>query len=145
MGPDVSFFQTEKRPGVGVAVVIERDGKFLLGKRIGTHGPGTWAFPGGKLDWFEDIETCAARETLEETGLRITDIHLGRYFTNDKFTEEGKHFVTLFVLGDCPEGEPQVLEPEKCESWGWFDWNSWPEPLFLPIRNALEQGFDPRS
>src|SRR6185369_9856274 len=35
-------------PRVGVAVIVRRDGKILLGYRLSTsHGSGTWQFPGG--------------------------------------------------------------------------------------------------
>ncbi len=56
-------------PLVGVGVIVIRNGGILLGKRIGSHGAGTWALPGGHLEYAERIEDCAAREVLEETGL----------------------------------------------------------------------------
>ena len=46
-------------PKVGVGVVVVKDGKVLVGKRIGSHGAETWAFPGGHLEWNEKIEECA--------------------------------------------------------------------------------------
>jgi 8-oxo-dGTP diphosphatase len=48
---------------VGVAAVILREGRVLLGERIGSHGAHTWATPGGHLEWGESIEECAKRET----------------------------------------------------------------------------------
>ncbi|MCI0680224.1 hypothetical protein L0Y41_02665 [bacterium] len=33
-------------------------------------------------------------------------------------------------MADWKKGDPSVLEPEKCESWGWYDANRPPEPLF---------------
>jgi 8-oxo-dGTP diphosphatase len=47
------------------------------------------------------------------------------------------------MLAEHIGGEPQVLEPDKCEAWGWFAWDDLPQPLFLPIRNLLRQGFRP--
>jgi 8-oxo-dGTP diphosphatase len=47
--------------------------------------------------------------------------------------------VTLFVSAEYDSGELTVMEPDKCEQWQWFRWNSLPEPLFLPIRNFLKQ------
>ncbi len=123
---------------VGVGVVIVRDGKILLGERIGSHGANTWATPGGHLELGESIEACAKRETLEETSLLIDSIEkIG--FTNDIFDSEGKHYVTLFVKAKCPEGDPVVAEPEKCKQWGWFDIDALPEPLFLPLIHLLQE------
>lgn len=37
----------EKRPKVGVGVMVWKDGKVLLGKRKRAHGAGEYASPGG--------------------------------------------------------------------------------------------------
>ncbi len=130
------------RPYIGVAVIVVKGTRVLLGKRKGAHGAGGWQFPGGHLEFNESIETCAKREVFEETGLQIKDIRFGPY-TNDIFTNEGKHYVTLFVTAFYDSGVEEVREPEKCEEWAWFEWNRFPEPLFLPTRNLLELGFNP--
>jgi len=130
------------RPIIGVAVIVVRDNRVLLGKRKGAHGAGGWQFPGGHLEYNESIENCAAREVWEETGLHIRNLRSGPY-TNDIFREEKKHYVTLFVVADYEAGTAQVKEPEKCERWQWFKWGVFPEPLFLPTKHLLEQGFSP--
>ncbi|RUS26728.1 hypothetical protein BC938DRAFT_484197 [Jimgerdemannia flammicorona] len=89
-------------------------------------------------------------EVLEETNLRIDHISFCSA-TNDIMTDEGKHYVTVFVqakvIGD--EGarlqvgtrkirhevrilrsistlssltKMQVMEPNKCEGWEWATW-----------------------
>tara|TARA_Y100001956_G_C4105202_1_gene179616 strand:+ start:871 stop:1296 length:426 start_codon:yes stop_codon:yes gene_type:complete len=127
-----------KEVRVGVAAVILREGRVLLGERIGSHGSHTWATPGGHLEMGESIEACAKRETFEETGLVIESFK-NLTFTNDIFEKEGKHYVTLFVVGSCSSGEPQITEPDKCKQWKWFDLEELPEPLFLPLTNLLEE------
>tara|TARA_Y100001956_G_C4109024_1_gene181448 strand:+ start:51 stop:464 length:414 start_codon:yes stop_codon:yes gene_type:complete len=123
---------------VGVAAVIFREGRILLGERIGSHGANTWATPGGHLELGESIEECAQRETLEETGLEVGAFRkLG--FTNDIFEKEGKHYVTLYVVATSTSGEPQVMEPHQCKQWQWFDLDELPEPLFLPLVNLLKE------
>ncbi|TMP80728.1 ADP-ribose pyrophosphatase [Pseudoalteromonas phenolica] len=123
---------------VGVAVVIIRDGKILLGERIGSHGANTWATPGGHLEMGEEIEACAIRETLEETGLEVSDVSpLG--FSNDVFNPLNKHYVTLYVVANGVEGEPEIMEPNKCLAWQWFGLDELPEPLFLSLENFLKQ------
>ncbi|MEZ8824576.1 NUDIX hydrolase [Vibrio sp. 10N.261.55.A7] len=126
---------------VGVAAVILRDGKVLLGERMGSHGANTWATPGGHLELGESIEACAKRETLEETGLVVESFRkLG--FTNDIFDQENKHYVTLFVVASQSSGEPMIMEPNKCKQWKWFELNDLPEPLFLPLTNLLKESKD---
>jgi len=129
-----------KRPFVGVAAIVIKDGKVLLGKRKNSHGSGTWQFPGGHLEFNESIEYCAQREVLEETGIKIKNIRLGPY-TNDIFEQEQKHYITLFVISEYDSGELELREPQKCEKWGWFEWTQLPQPSFLPIINLLKQNF----
>ena len=115
-----------------------RNERILMGERIGSLGAGTWALPGGQLEMGESIEQCARREVLEETGLELTSIK--KYgFTNDIFEEERKHHVTLYVTALCPEGEPEVREPDQCRQWKWFEINNLPRPLFLPLINLLNE------
>jgi 8-oxo-dGTP diphosphatase len=134
-------FKMKKRPLVGVAVVVIKDGRILLGKRKNTHGEGTWALPGGHLEFNESIEDCAAREVFEETGIRIKNLRYGPY-TNDIFDKEGKHYVTLFMVADFDSGKPTVKEPQKCEIWEWHPWPPDVRPYFLPLKNLLEQNYD---
>lgn len=127
-------------PKVGVAVILIDGKKVLLGERRGSHGDGTWCFPGGNLEFGESPLLCAKRELKEETGLNVTQLMQGPY-TNDVFERENKHYVTLFVLGKYEGGTPDLREPEKCKGWRWFEWGQLPAPLFLPIQNLLKQGF----
>lgn len=133
---------SEKRPKVGVGVLIRNNGKVLLGKRKGAHGEGTWAPPGGHLEFGESIEDCALREVAEEAGIKVKPIE-SKAFTNDIFEKEQKHYITLFMVCDFISGTPKLLELEKCEKWEWFSWNDLPKPLFVPIQNLKKQGFDP--
>lgn len=103
---------------------------------------GFWCFPGGRLEFDESPEDCARREVLEETGLSIKNLRFGPY-TNDIFEKEGKHYVTLFVVADYDSGELELMEPDKCEKWEWFDWKELPSPLFLPEQNLLKMNYDP--
>jgi 8-oxo-dGTP diphosphatase len=130
--------QINQRPHIGVGVLVWKDDRLLLGKRISAHRESSWQFPGGHLEFGETVEDCARREVAEEAGITICNI-TPRGFTNDVFIDAEKHYVTLFVSSEHLAGEPAVMEPDKCEQWQWFKWNELPQPLFLPIRNFLKQ------
>jgi 8-oxo-dGTP diphosphatase len=61
----------DPRPVVVLAGVIERDGRFLVTRRLErTHLAGCWEFPGGKCEPGETHEACLARELREELNVR---------------------------------------------------------------------------
>ncbi|KAK0260801.1 hypothetical protein LTR91_012932 [Friedmanniomyces endolithicus] len=103
-------------PRVGVAVFVfqgTKDGDFVIGRRKGSHGAGTYALPGGHLAFGESFEQCAAREVKEETGLGVHDVRF-LTATNTVFGNAGKHYVTIFMTAmvvaniDGSVSEPQV-------------------------------------
>lgn len=132
----------ERIPRIGVGVLIRKDNKVLLGKRKSAHGTGSWCAPGGHLEFMETVEDCARRETMEETGLTIINIQKTIY-TEDFFTDEDKHYLTMLIVADWESGEPELREPHKCEEWNWFTWDNLPDPLFLPLQNHIQEGFTP--
>lgn len=121
---------------VGVAIMVFHDGKLLFGKRKGSHGAGSWSLPGGHVDFGEEPVNTARRELLEETGLKVGEILPWRTmpWVNTHFPKDGKQYITLYFAAQYLGGEPKVMEPNKCDGWGWFDPKDPPYPLFEPLR-----------
>lgn len=130
------------RPKVWVWVIVRKEWKVLLQKRINSHWDWTWCFPGGHLEFWEQIEECARRETVEEAWITIKNISIWP-FTNDIFEKENKHYITIYVISDYDNWEVRIMEPEKCEKWDWFDWDNMPENLFIPTKNLVQQWYNP--
>lgn len=124
------------RPITGIGVMIFRENKVLLGKRMGAHGVGEYAFPGGHLEYMESFEECARRETREECGITITKIRFG-LLSNVK-TYAPKHYVHIGLIADWESGEPKVCEPKKCEGWEWYALDALPSPIFEPALRMIE-------
>jgi len=127
-------------PRVGVGVFIARDGKFLMGHRIGSHGSGTWSIPGGHMEFGESFEQTAMREVMEETGMVIKNVRFAAV-TNDFFESDNKHYVTIWVMSDWNANEPHITEPDKFIDQEWIDVDGIPEPLFLPWYELLKSEF----
>jgi 8-oxo-dGTP diphosphatase len=96
-----------RRPVVGVAVAARtEDGQWLLVRRADT---GTWALPGGTVEWGETLRSTAVRELLEEAG--VSDGKLGSvvgvYSRPDR--DIRFHAVTIVVSAtiEAPKGEPK--------------------------------------
>ena len=129
---------------VGVAaMLVKNDGGqqlLLMGKRMGSHGSGKFAFPGGHLELNESWAECARREVEEETGLVVEKFEQVA-ITNDIMESEGKHYITIFMKGvvTADQPEPETREPDKCEGWAWKEWGevkAMPDSsLFVPVVN----------
>lgn len=130
----------EKMVRVGIGVFVFKEGKFIMGKRLGSHGEGSWSIPGGHMEFGESFEDTAKREVLEETGLKIKDVRFGAV-TNDYFESENKHYITIWVLSNYESGEATIKEPNKYVNQEWFDFDSLPTPLFLPWNQLLKSEF----
>jgi 8-oxo-dGTP diphosphatase len=124
------------KPRVGVGVIVVKEGRILLGKRKGAHGSGCYSPPGGHLEFKETVEVCATRELHEETGLISLSVQLGPWAQD--VIDEQKHYISLFVIITEFEGEPQLLEPHKCEGWEWYMWDELPLPLFPPLESLVK-------
>jgi 8-oxo-dGTP diphosphatase len=111
-------------PKLAAAVVIERNGRLLFGRRgPGTREPGKWSFPAGFVERGEPIEMAATREAFEETGLRV---ELGPLL--GLFSEQGETVVLAVYLATAFTGEP--VAGDDLDEIGWFGPDALPELAF---------------
>jgi ADP-ribose pyrophosphatase YjhB (NUDIX family) len=86
------FYQN---PVVGVAAIVIRDKKILLGKRNGSYQD-KWCIPCGYVEWDEDVYDAVKREFAEETGLKIEV--KGVYEVLSNFHNPEQHTVGIWFL-----------------------------------------------
>ena len=78
---------------------IEKDGKYLMHHRVKKEHDANkdkWIGVGGRFEEGESPEDCVCRETLEETGLTLTDYTYRGIvtFVSDKWEGEFMHLFT---------------------------------------------------
>jgi len=91
---------------VVLAAVIERDGRFLVTRRLkDTHLSGYWEFPGGKCEAGESLDACLARELREELEV---EAHVGEEMlvTTHAYAERS---VELHFFRCDLQGEPRPV------------------------------------
>mmetsp|Transcript_33005 Transcript_33005/g.31447 ORF Transcript_33005/g.31447 Transcript_33005/m.31447 type:complete len:151 (-) Transcript_33005:132-584(-) len=138
------------RVGVGCMIEsVDYPGMVILGRRLGSHGAGQFALPGGHLEIGESFEECAIREAKEETNLDLENMKLFHVTNNRNMDNDPlKHYITIFMKGNvCKNSAPLTnMEPNKCEEWKWVKWsdiislkNKDPGCLFDPIKYLIDE------
>jgi mutator protein MutT len=111
-------------PKLAVAVVIERGGKLLLGRRgPGTTESGKWSFPAGFVERGERVEDAAVREVQEEVGLNVS---LGPLL--GLYSETGATVVLAVFPAVHVEGDP--VAGDDVEALDWFSPSALPPLAF---------------
>ncbi|TAK26197.1 MAG: NUDIX domain-containing protein [Chloroflexota bacterium] len=134
------------RPWIGVGVLIVDDGRLLLIQRGTEPSRGRWALPGGMVNIGEPAREAAAREALEETGLRVSvgDV----FWVADGITHasDGRvqyHTVILDFLATVVGGD--LGHADDAMALGWFSADDLVGvPLSGPMWPLVERLFERR-
>ena len=104
-----------------LAAVVDK-GKILLIHRTKEPYIGHWAMTGGKIEFGEHIEETAAREVLEETGLKCQVEAIKGIATEVVHNSEGaeQHFI-MFIVQLKPETTRFVESDEGKLQWFGFE------------------------
>jgi len=108
------------RPIVGVGVLIEEDGRYLLVKRAAEPDAGLWSIPGGLIEVGEKAADAAVREALEETGLSVEIMN--RVDVVDKIVQDDDgdvryHFIIIDFLARPLSGEMKPMDDALDAAW----------------------------
>lgn len=127
----------ENRPLVGVATVVVKDGKILLGRDI--RKGDVYAVPGGHWENGETLKECAKREVMEESGIICSEptlISVYDFYRKDK----ERSYVAIGVKADYLSGEFVNNDEEGRKDWAWYDPNeALTLNLFAPDKILIER------
>ena len=92
-----------------VSAVIEREDKFLFGKKQTNRGPypNTWHLLGGGLEKGESLTDAVKREVFEEAGIRIADIKPVSFDEDIEPNKRGikTHYIFLVFMAKYKSGK----------------------------------------
>lgn len=118
---------------VAVAVLFDKDGRFLMGSRPeGKVYAGYWEFPGGKIEPGEDAAGAVRRELFEELGLTVGSVD---FFLTKVFAYPHATVRLHFCRSSDWSGLPTGREGQK---FGFFTLEDLPDPI-LPATKPIMQ------
>ena len=122
---------------VTVHLFFFHEDQVLLLRRFNTgYADGQYSVPAGHLDGGETVIAAAAREALEEVGVRIEPEDI--QFTSVMHRMEDQERVDFFVNIHRWSGEPVNAEPDKCDEIRWVNVNGLPANTIPYIKQALQ-------
>lgn len=110
----------------------------LLIERGNEPFKGCWALPGGFLEMVEDLETCAARELQEETGL--TGISLHQLYAFGAPDRDPRHRTISIAFWGFDDTDQQAKGNDDAAKAQWFALDQLPQLAFdheIIIHKAL--------
>ena len=125
-----------RRPVVGIAAAARtEDGRWLLIRRADT---GTWALPGGTLEWGETLRASIARELLEEAGVEeCTFVRLVGVFSRPD-RDLRFHAVTVVVEMKAKEPARPPMNPLEIREVKLFRDEELPAELAMGMGDMLD-------
>jgi len=122
-------------PKVAAAVIVRKDDKILLVRRLFDPKRGDWTLPAGFVNANEDPVKAAERECLEETGLNVHVTHLHTLVTGRDHPRGAD--IVLVYAAEWVSGE--VAAGDDADEAAFFSMEQLPALAFRATRIALGQ------
>lgn len=139
------------RPCAGI-MLVNREGKAFVGKRIDTKEGDWWQMPQGGIDKGEDVNAAALRELWEETGLPPEKVTVDARMASELFYDlpeelkgklwKGKYVgqrQTWFLIrltGEDSDIDLNAHQPPEFSDWKWVDPDALPG-LIIPFKRTI--------
>src|SRR5437588_7956507 len=128
-------------PKLVTVVVVQHEGRFLLGRRNIDPGKGLWSFVSGYVDRGEKVEEAAIREVKEETNLDVQlDNLLGIYSQN------GNPHVVIGYRASVANNDINKMagQPDEVSELAFFTREEMPDLAFPMDKQILHDWYNMR-
>lgn len=106
-------------PQAASSAILERDGRFLLIRRMNPPSADLYAFPGGRAEPGEAPAETAVREFFEETGIRVRNPVLFATYDLNGDKDDSRHFL-LSVFRVEADAETEAIAAGDAADPGWY-------------------------
>lgn len=123
-----------------VYLILVRDSKILLARRFKTGWmDGKYSLIAGHLDGNEGVFDAMLREAFEEAGIKIQKKDLKPVKVLHRMSSDRMEYMDFFFIAEKWEGEPKIMEPNKCDDISWFPINDLPKNTLPHVREVIER------
>lgn len=105
---------------VSKVIVVDEEGRILMGKVARGHFVGAWTLPGGYLDHDEHPQDGCVREAMEEFGIRIALSGASPTVTQRVFDHRGLSFLSFTYTSEAVGEVALRVEPAEIAEAAWF-------------------------
>ena len=111
--------------------------KILLLRRFNTgYEDGNYSVIAGHLDGNETFIQAMVREAKEEAGIIVKPEYLRVVHVMHRKCPDGER-IDFFIQAKSWDGDPKIMEPNKCDDLSWFELNNIPKNTISYIRQAI--------
>ncbi len=125
-----------------VYLVLMKENKILLSRRYSTgYFDNYYSLPAGHLDGKETLKQAMVREAKEEIEIVLDPSDLELIHTMNRKIPDNER-VDFFFTTKKWQGEPKIIETDKCNDLSWFELNNLPDNIIPYIKQAIDSFFD---
>lgn len=131
-----------RNPFPTVDIIIRENDQVVLVER--RNEPLGWALPGGFVDYGESLETAAAREAREETGLELAELRQFHAYS-DPARDPRQHNISVVFTA---QALGRLHAGDDAKTACWFPLGALPSPLCFDHAQILadyRERFNPES
>ena len=121
-----------------VYLVLIKENKILLSRRYNTgYFDSYYSLPAGHLDGGETLKQAMVREAKEETGIILEPTDLELIHTMNRRIPSNER-IDFFFTAKKWQGEPKIMESDKCDDLSWFELNNLPGNTIPYIEQVIK-------